>query len=93
MSKWYTNTPEVKYPNLFFEVSNILQHDLNKYNIEHTKAEIIFLRDNVLKSLNREGIKQENYNQEEHYDILIGTIDNKIDVFYNTNYKVTNDEL
>ncbi len=84
MAIWYQDAPEVKYPNLFFEVSNLILFNLEVHNIEHTQTEISLLRKKVLESLNNEGINQENYTREEHYWAQLGTIYYEIDSFYKT---------
>jgi len=84
MAIWYQDAPEVKYPNLFFEVSNILRFNVEKYKIEHTKAELIFLRDKVFNSLKNEGINQENYKEDSYFYTLTGIVINEIDNFYKT---------
>ena len=90
MARWYTNTPEVKYPNLFFEVSCSLQYLLEEYKIEHTKAEIVLLRDMALKGLEKAGINQQNYNRENmksnDFWIIQDSINFEINNLYNTNH-------
>jgi hypothetical protein len=90
MKEYYIDTPEVRYPNLFFEVSDKIQYFLRGYKIEHTKAEMVLLRDNALKGLNKAGITQETYNL-----INLGKIDGwiiedsinfEINNFYRTNH-------
>jgi hypothetical protein len=82
MVEYYKGT-SVKYPDLFYEVSEGINYYLKEYNIEHTKAEMVFLRKNVLGRLNSEEITQENYDQlNGQFWIKSGIIINEIDNFY-----------
>jgi hypothetical protein len=94
MARWYTNTPEVKYPNLFFEVSCSLQYLLEGYKIEHTKAEIVLLRSSVIKGLEKAGVTQQSYNlkniKTNDYWVIEDAINFEINRFYNTNHSLAN---
>ena len=67
MARWYNNTPEVKFPDLFFEVSCGLQVLVEHYEIDHTKAELCFMRRGVLQNLRNMGITQDTYDHSRHY--------------------------
>lgn len=85
MAIWYMDAPEVKYPDLFFEVSNTLHVALEVYEIEHTRAEVSFLRSKILEISAKEGINSKNYNPKLHETPIIGTMYNEIDKLYRTN--------
>ena len=93
MGIWYLDAPEVKYPNLFFEVSCSLQYLLKGYKIEHTRAEISLLRDQTMKGLEKIGITQETYNLdnfENLYDcwLIEDAMNFEINNFYNTRHYI-----
>lgn len=84
MRDYYKGT-NVEYPNLFFEVSRSINYYLKGYNIAHTKAEVVLLRDNVLKRLQKAGITNENYDDKK-WKMQVDAINLEINNFYNTNH-------
>ena len=70
--------------NLFQEVSYLLNMLLEEYKIEHTKADISFLRRKVLEIIAKERINQKNYDIHKHQVMLNGTIYHEIDNLYGT---------
>jgi len=84
MKEIYEYAPSVEFPNLFFEISEELRHLLNHYNLDHSKAEICFLKQEILKDLKEIGITQKTYNGNFHFDIKSEAIFIKINSFYNT---------
>ena len=86
MARWYNNTPEVKFPDLFFEVSCGLQYLEEHYDIDHTKAELCFMRRGVLHNLQNLGITQDTYNHSGHYFTKVEAEFIELNEMYDTNH-------
>lgn len=88
MSNYY------KYPTLFHEISASIKNLLEGYKIPHTPTEIMLLRDQTMKGLEKAGITQETYsldNFEDLYDgwLIEDAMNFEINNFYNTRYCLT----
>ena len=86
MGKGYEYAPEVEFPNLFFEVSTGLLDLVKGFNIDYTKAELCFMRKQILDSLKKIGISQENYDHYEHYSFHKEMAFIALNNLYGTNY-------
>lgn len=84
MARWYTNTPEVQFPDLFFEVSNGLQYLVEHYGIKYTKGELCLMRQRALRTLRNLGITQETYNPVKDYLIKFEAEFTEVNRMYKT---------
>lgn len=86
MTSYYEDQPSVEYPSLFLEVSQGLKFMVDRYKIDHTKAELCILREQVLGMLDRIGINRETYDANRHCFIEIEAEFIVLNNFYNTSH-------